>query len=313
MTRPSPQRQTLLRSCSIFCRAVAFSCLAVGGLAACSAVPDAVNPVEWYQGVSGWFESDAAQQDRATEKTARATTPLPGTNQPYPNLATVPNRPIITPPAERGKVVQGLAADRANARYAESEPARSDSPAAAAAPPVSPVPVPPAPAVEALAAAPRVSQPAPVQALPAPLTQPVPQQMAAVQPAVPVTARETPVPVPTTPRSATFPLGMTQSGTVFFANGSAAIDADGKRALRILADGYKENGGSLRIVGFASGQAASASAQIANFRIAGQRAETVAQELNRLGVPMNHMVISSGNAGAGDAALARRVEVSLDY
>lgn len=300
MTRPSPQRQTLLRSCSIFCRSVAFGWLALGGLAACSAVPDAVNPVEWYQGVSGWFESDEQQQERATEKTARAATPLPGTNQPYPNLATVPNRPIITPPAERGKVVQGLAADRENARYAESEPARSDSPAAAAsAPPVSPLPVPPAPAAEALVAAPRVSQPAP--------------QMAAVQPAVPVTVRETPVPVPTTPRSATFPLGMTQSGTVFFANGSAAIDADGKRALRILADGYKENGGSLRIVGFASGQAASAAAQIANFRIAGQRAEGVAQELNRLGVPMNHMVISSGNAGAGDAALARRVEVSLDY
>jgi flagellar motor protein MotB len=121
------------------------------------------------------------------------------------------------------------------------------------------------------------------------------------------------MPVPTRPSAATFPLGVTQSATVFFANGSAAIDADGKRALRILAEGYKENGGALRVVGFASGQATSASAQIANFRIAGQRAEAVAQELVRLGVPMTRMIVSSGNAGAGDAALARRVEVSLDY
>jgi outer membrane protein OmpA-like peptidoglycan-associated protein len=126
------------------------------------------------------------------------------------------------------------------------------------------------------------------------------------------------MPVPTTPGSANFPLGMTQSATVFFANGSAVIDADGKRALRILAEGYKENGGAIRVVGFASGQAASApnnsvGAQIANFRIAGQRAEAVAQELGRLGVPMNRVNISSGNAGPGDAALARRVEVSLDY
>ena len=126
------------------------------------------------------------------------------------------------------------------------------------------------------------------------------------------------MPVPTTPSGATFPLGMTQFATVFFANNSAALDADGKRALRMLAEGYKEQGGSLRIVGFASGQSTSAAslsvgAQIANFRVAGQRAEAVAQELGRLGVPMNRMVISSGNAGAADAALARRVEVSLDY
>jgi outer membrane protein OmpA-like peptidoglycan-associated protein len=300
MTRPSPQRQTLLRRCSIFCRTVAFGWLALGGLAACSAVPDAVNPVEWYRGVAGVFEDDEQQQERAVERTAREATPLPGTDKPYPNLATVPDRPRITPPAERGKVAQGLLADRENARYAESE----SSGGQAAAPEISPLPEPPPPAASAVMAAPRVSPPEPVPA--PPLPQPVPQSTA-------VQARETPMPVPTRPSAATFPLGVTQSATVFFANGSAAIDADGKRALRILAEGYKENGGALRVVGFASGQATSASAQIANFRIAGQRAEAVAQELVRLGVPMTRMIVSSGNAGAGDAALARRVEVSLDY
>lgn len=305
MTRPSPQRQTLLRSCSKICCAVALGWLALGGLAACSAVPDAVNPVEWYRGVAGVFEDDEQQQERAVERTARETTPLPGTDKPYPNLATVPDRPRITPPAERGKVAQGLLADRENARYAESDSSGGQATASApgaVAPGISPLPEPPPPAASAVMAAPRVSQPEPAP----PLPQSVPQSTA-------VRARETPMPVPTRPSAATFPLGLTQSATVFFANGSAAIDADGKRALRILAEGYKENGGALRVVGFASGQATSASAQIANFRIAGQRAETVAQELARLGVPMTRMIVSSGNAGAGDAALARRVEVSLDY
>ena len=308
MTRPSPQRQTLLRSCSKICCALAYGWLALGGLAACSAVPDAVNPVEWYRGVAGVFEDDDQQQERASERTAREATPLPGTNKPYPNLASVPDRPQITPPAERGKVAQGLLADRENARYAESDSSGGETAApapVAAAPAISPLPEPPPPAASAVMSAPRVSQP---EAIPAP---PTGQRMP--PPATAVQARETPMPVPTRPSAATFPLGVTQSATVFFANGSAAIDADGKRALRILADGYKENGGALRIVGFASGPATSVSAQIANFRVAGQRAEAVAQELVRLGVPMNRMIVSSGNAGAGDAALARRVEVSLDY
>lgn len=306
MTRPAAQRQTLLRKCSIFPAAAA---LAVS-LAACSSVPDAVNPVEWYRGVAGVFEDDEQQQERAEEKVARQTTaPLPGTDKPYPSLSSVPNRPQATSAAERGKIAQGLAADRQNARYAESAPQGPAAPAADLTPPAA-AGLPPAvsrpPVAEAL------PQPAPAP-IPAPL--PVPQQTAALPPpSVPMSPpRATPVPVPTAPASATFPQGFTQSATVFFANNSTALDADGRTALRQIADGFKQNGGTVRIVGFASGQAANANAQIANFRVAGQRAEAAAIELNRLGVPLNRMVISSGNAGAADAALARRVEVSLDY
>ena len=300
MTRPPVQQQTFLRKCSNFCAATLYGGLLLGGLAACSAVPDAVNPVEWYRGVASVFEDDEAQLERAEEKAARQKTPLPGTDKPYPNLATVPNRPQVTSAAERGKVAAGLAADRENARYAET--------ASPGAPAVDPTPAAAVPMPSSVARPP-IASPA--------VSQPVPQQTAAlppVQPApAPVMARESPMPVPTTPSRATFPLGMTQFATLFFANNSTALDAEGKRALRMLADGYKEQGGSLRIVGFASGQAASANAQIANFRVAGQRAEAAAQELVRLGVPTNHMIVSSGNAGAADAALARRVEVSLDY
>ncbi|MFN4282682.1 MAG: OmpA family protein [Alphaproteobacteria bacterium] len=272
--------------------------LAIGGLAACSSVPDAVNPVEWYRGVAGVFEDDEQQQERAEARTAREATPLPGANQPYPNLASVPERPVVTPSAERGKIAQGLAADRENARYAESAPERQ--------PTIDPTP----PA--AVPAPPQVARPPvqPPEPMPMP-PQPAPQSAALPPPAM--QTRQTPAPIPATPQSATFPQGVTQSATVFFANNSAVIDAEGRRGLEQLATSFKQHGGSIRIVGFASGQAASANAQIANFRIASQRAEAAAQALARLGVPMNRMIISSGNAGAVDAALARRVEVSLDY
>ena len=312
MTRPAAQRQTLLRTCSIF-PAAAFVAL---GLTACSAVPDAVNPVEWYRGVAGVFEDDKQQEERAEEKVARQTTaPLPGTDKPYPSLSSVPNRPQATSAAERGKIAQGLAADRQNARYAESgAPQGAAAPAADLTPPaVAGLP----PTVSRPPVAETLAQPVPApEPMPAPM--PAPQQTAAlpppVAPAVPISPpRATPVPVPTAPASAAFPQGFTQSATVFFANNSTALDADGRTALRQVAEGFKANGGTVRIVGFASGQAANANAQIANFRVAGQRAEAAAVELNRLGVPLNRMIISSGNAGAADAALARRVEVSLDY
>lgn len=96
------------------------------GLANCSSVPDAVNPVEWYRGVSGWFESDEGQEQRSQARAAAETAPpLPGSNQDYPNLSTVPERPRnVTPPEERNRVAGGLLADRENARYAQPEASR---------------------------------------------------------------------------------------------------------------------------------------------------------------------------------------------
>ncbi|HEY4134721.1 MAG TPA: OmpA family protein [Alphaproteobacteria bacterium] len=303
--------------------------VALSSLGACSSVPDAVNPVEWYRGAASVFEDDEQQQERAAEAAARETTQLPGAGQDYPNLSTVPNRPNPTPSAERGKVAQGLAADRENARYAESDPQRAAPPPAPglnpvaapagrvsstplAAPAPAPVPAPqaaaaastPAPQPQAAAPQPAPAQPAsssavalppPVyQSVPAPTPQPPARQAAAPAPAGPV--------------------GMTQTATVYFTNNSATVDADDRRALNTLAQSYKDTGGSLRIVGFASSGRATAAAQIANFRIASQRAEAVAQELARLGVPRTRMTVSSATAaGGGDPALERRVEIALDY
>ena len=113
------------------------------GGAGCSSVPDAVNPVEWYRGAAGWFESGEDQAQRDQAKTAAETAPpLPGANRDYPNLSTVPERPrSVSSPEERNRVAGGLAADRENARYAEPVSSRPtgvtlDAPTAAPRTPV---------------------------------------------------------------------------------------------------------------------------------------------------------------------------------
>ncbi len=44
---------------------------------------------------------------------------IPGEDKPYPNVASVPSTPATSPEAEREKMVQGLVADRADARYTD--------------------------------------------------------------------------------------------------------------------------------------------------------------------------------------------------
>ncbi len=100
---------------------------AVLAFTGCSSVPDALNPVEWYEGttdtVGGWFsdeEPEAVARDQAAVDDSA-----------FPNLSTVPQRPTpSTTEAERSAIQQGLVADRDNARYTDS----TDASAPAAAP-----------------------------------------------------------------------------------------------------------------------------------------------------------------------------------
>jgi len=91
-------------------------------LAGCSSVPDAVNPVEWYKGVEGWFDDD----DGAESGPAK---PVPGADKPYPNLANVGDKPAARSAAERRKVAEGLVSDRENARYADESLRKAAPPA----------------------------------------------------------------------------------------------------------------------------------------------------------------------------------------
>ncbi len=150
---------------------------AVFTLSACSSVPDYANPVEWYRGVADWVSSD----DSDTESGLVAATPpaeqrAPGGDQPFPSLATTPERPTPTPPEQRQQIAEGLAADRDRARYTDEVlrrgPASSASTQVAAAPPPPPAPVAAAPA-PAPAEPPRPARP-PERTETATMTAPVP-------------------------------------------------------------------------------------------------------------------------------------------
>ena len=92
-------------------------------IGACSSVPDAANPVEWYEsaeravfGDGGTTsEADAASSDAG----APAYTPpeISDRDQPFPNLGEGPERPMPRTPAETERLTEGLVADRARSLH----------------------------------------------------------------------------------------------------------------------------------------------------------------------------------------------------
>jgi len=94
-------------------------------LGACSSVPDALNPVEWYKGVESVFEEDSSSASGAktppedSEQSAKAAEPyeppedVPGADKPIPSLADVPER------SEPRAVSGGLVADTRGRWYAD--------------------------------------------------------------------------------------------------------------------------------------------------------------------------------------------------
>ena len=105
-------------------------------LGACSSVPDAVNPIEWYR--------DAAGVLRGTDTSASAIPPraVPGADQPYPHLSTVPPAPAAPSFEQRQQMERSLAADRQAAVFgangAVPPPAPPMPPSLAAMPPFVP-------------------------------------------------------------------------------------------------------------------------------------------------------------------------------
>ncbi|MBT5267291.1 MAG: OmpA family protein [Rhodospirillaceae bacterium] len=94
-------------------------------LTACSSLPDAVNPVEWYRGASdsvgGWFSDDdaAATAPAAPESKAKSSDEGSGWSL-FPSLSRVPDKPAtVNSDQDRASIRKGLIADRANARYAD--------------------------------------------------------------------------------------------------------------------------------------------------------------------------------------------------
>lgn len=90
-------------------------------LAGCSSLPSSINPVEWWHGLEG----GAIAEQRP---------PPPGANEPYPNLATVPEKPAAMDAAARERIAQALVADRTNAQHAAAAAPLADPSSQAASP-----------------------------------------------------------------------------------------------------------------------------------------------------------------------------------
>lgn len=87
------------------------------GLSGCSWLPDYANPIEWFRSASGAATNDAADQGQRNQENLAA-----GSQEPYPNLSTVPGVPDnAMSRVDLDKLQKGLVADRAHAKYSEAQ------------------------------------------------------------------------------------------------------------------------------------------------------------------------------------------------
>ena len=110
---------------------------------------------------------------------------------------------------------------------------------------------------------------------------------------------------PLTPVAAPPPLARgvavagTAVGSVKFGNGSTALSAASRRTIKRLAERHKERGGVIRIVGHASERTKDlpmATHNLVNFRLSADRAQAVASELMRRGVPARAIIVEARSA-----------------
>jgi len=84
--------------------------------------------------------------------------------------------------------------------------------------------------------------------------------------------------------------------TILFADGSARIGRSDLEIIRQVYNGYRARGGRIHVVGHASSRTRNldqVSHQLANFSISYERAGSVAEALQRLGVPPEAIVVTA--------------------
>ena len=125
---------------------------AILALAGCSSV----NPVHWYKDIVG-HKPDATATAPVAERAPDA-----NSEEPYPSLATVPPPATLgLSEAQRAALVDGLVADRKNAKYAEEQAEATDAVPMPPAPPVFSPAAPPASVPDAMTPPDEMSAPPP--------------------------------------------------------------------------------------------------------------------------------------------------------
>ena len=239
--------------------------------------------------------------------------PLP----PAPSVTTAAAAPAPLPPAP-------TPAARAPTRRADQNrafepppgwtpPASAPAVAAAAPPPAAPPP-PPAPVITAATPPPA----APVVAAPAPA--PAPEPVAIVQADIP-SARSGSVPF-TALKSPPFG-GPMQVAVIQFGRSSSGLGGIDDSVLQRVAQIYKRNGGTVRVVAHASQDATASSVEAierGNYDVSRRRALAIANRLMALGVPRTAIIAEAASdsepvyetSTARGVAANRRAEVFLD-
>ncbi|MHA1107776.1 MAG: OmpA family protein [Alphaproteobacteria bacterium] len=296
---------------------------------ACTWMPDAVNPVEWYKGAKGWVSGDETDKEAAAK-------PMPGADKPFPKLSSVPQRPSAESrrrtAEERERMAQSLVADRDKARYTDEilrqgaidatkpppAPARVTPPAQVTPRQAIVAPAPPRRTVAPPPARKIARAPAPPPPMPAATATPARRNAAPqfsalsfgappadvvaslgggprasafpVRPGAPAIASAQPIP------GAGFGAG--SPVTIRFGVGSARLGPKGRREVRKVYRAYRSRGGMLRVVGHASSRTRDLDLvrhQMVNFNVSLDRANAVARELIRLGVKSTSISVDAAS------------------
>ena len=114
--------------------------------------------------------------------------------------------------------------------------------------------------------------------------------------------------------------GSLRVAVIQFGQSSTGLDETDQAVLARVAEIQRENGGTIRIVSHAAGDAAPAARQD-NFEVSRRRALAIAQQLRRLGVPADRMVAEAASdeepiyqtSTARGLAANRRADVFIDF
>jgi outer membrane protein OmpA-like peptidoglycan-associated protein len=279
-------------------------CLPLGLLLAGCSMPATMNPVDWWHGLEG----GRIAQDRP---------PPPGVDAPYPNLGTIPAKPVPLDAATRGRIASALLADRANAQYAASLAPLPAAPAAAAAasnvpppapaagetmsaslPAVSAPPSPPKPVAGARAASPPAPGAPAAAGAPMPAVPPAPPPPPALA-GIPATTAPTPPP-PTPPARPPAPVPAGAPVEVPFVKGSAELTTPARNALRQFA--LRRAAAAVAVTGYGDAAGSNPDAQTAALPLAWRRAQTISGFLQTAGVPATSLRVTAEAIGHGGVA-----------
>lgn len=269
-------------------------------------VAGALNPMQLFE-----------DEEEASTEPAPVSQSVPGEDDEYPSVGSVPERPA-TPQIARDleALKQGLEADRANARYTdqvvrERAPITAAGSVSAVAPPATlPTTPPPAPPTSTIANAGAAASAATAQQAAAPQAA-APQAIASASTLAPASP---PVPPPATPATApaatpaiaaarALPAGpaagqILHVATIYFPNGGATLTSADRAIVTQVADLFKNGGREMRVVGHASsiGNARSSDQtrrDLANYKASLDRATAAAAALWDVGVPQPAVQIAA--------------------